>query len=138
MEHHIDPDRSSRAVGIVPLPDSQPTQDPEADARKLEELFKASHPKLASEDPSPPKPSRLTEVDRLKLENVSLKLMNVGVQFEKLAIERARLSRQFDELRKECLERYGVDIATTKIDEDGNFCGPLLTQQALRPQGLKA
>lgn len=68
-----------------------------------------------------PKPTRLSEVDRLRLENVSLKLMNVGHQLEKLTAARADLSRQFDVLRKECLERYGIDIAITRLDEEGNF-----------------
>lgn len=105
--------------------ETKPETPPDApdEQTKLEEIFQASQPKLAPEEPPPPKPTRLSEVDRLKLENVSLKLLSVGHQFEKLTAERARFSRQFDELRKECFERYGVDIAVTRIDEEGNFLG---------------
>ncbi len=79
--------------------------------------------------------TRLSEVDRLKLEVVSLKLMNIGHHFDKLMAERSKCSRQFDELRKEYVERYGIDIASTRIDEEGSFCGPLLPQQTPRIQG---
>jgi hypothetical protein len=81
--------------------------------------------KIDAAPPAPAKPIKLSELDRLKLENVSLKLMNIGQQFEKLTEERARCSRQFDDLRKEYRERYGVDVATTRIDADGSFAGIL-------------
>lgn len=87
----------------------------------LEKIFEASQPKLVPDGVQPPKPTRLSDVDRLMLENISLKLLNLGHQFEKLTAARAGFSRQFDELRKACLERYGIDIATTRIDEEGNF-----------------
>jgi hypothetical protein len=107
--------------------------DPTSLVRMLTQ-YKADLERIAKETPvnepqndtqTPPKPTKLTEVDRLRLENTSLKLMNIGVQFEKLSQERLRFSKQFDDLRKECLERYGIDIATTRIDEEGNFLGPL-------------
>lgn len=79
---------------------------------------------------NPPKPTKLSEIDRLRLENTSLRLMNIGAQIEKLMMDRARVSREFDSLRRECLDRYGVDIVTTRIDEEGNFRGSLAPQQA--------
>lgn len=70
-------------------------------------------------------PTKLEEVDRLKAENLSLKLANIGTQFDRLAQERTRLSREFDKLIQECKDKYGVDITTTRIDAEGNFLGPL-------------
>ena len=96
-----------------------------AGREELEKIFEDSQPKLAQEESPAPKPTRLSEVDRLKLENVSLKLMNIGHQFDRLTTERVQLSRKFDDLRRECLERYGVDVAVTRIDEEGNFVGAL-------------
>jgi hypothetical protein len=89
--------------------------DPEAFNPRLEQIHEAA---------PPPKPTRLSDVDHLRLENISLKLLSIGHQFEKLTAARAGFSRQFDELRKECLVRYGIDIAVTRIDEEGNFLHP--------------
>jgi hypothetical protein len=104
--------------------ENTPASERVGESKTLEELFEASQPKLVSDDVQPPKPTRLSEVDRLKLENISLKLLNIGNQFEKLTAARAGFSRQFDELRKACIERYGIDITTTRIDEEGNFLQP--------------
>ena len=120
----------------IHLPDTTtkhaPPVEQAAEQKKLEQLFQQAQPKLVPNDVQPPKPARLSEVDRLKLENISLKLLNIGSQFEKLVAARSGFSRQFDALRTEYLERYGIDIAVTKIDEDGSFCGPLV--QGMRPQ----
>jgi len=106
-----------------PIPAKRRRSDPAEEQKKLEEIFQKSQPKLVQEE-VPPKPTRLSENDRLRLENVSLKLMNIGNQFQQLTAARAELSRKFDELRKECIERYGIDVATTRIDEEGNFLSP--------------
>lgn len=108
--------------------EGEPASERVGEPKTLEEIFEASQPKLASDDVQPPKPTRLSDVDRLTLENISLKLLNIGHQFEKLTAARAGFSRQFDELRKACLERYSVDIAITRIDEEGNFIGALPLQ----------
>lgn len=111
--------------------------DPATTQPKLEELFQQSQPTLTPDDAPPPKPEKLSDIDQLKLENVSLKLMNVGQQLnnlnqqgQALVHDRMRLSRQFDELRKEYLERYGIDITLTHIDENGFFRGPIGPQMA--------
>lgn len=87
------------------------------------------------EEQAPAKSTRLSELDRLRLENASLKLMVIGQQFEKLSQERLTYSKAFDELRRECVERYGVDPAHTKIDAEGNFLGPISTPM-MGPQAM--
>lgn len=96
---------------------------------EVEKQFAASQPTLVEKDGPVAKPKKLSELDKLKLENVSLKLMAIGQQFEKLSTERTRFSQAFDDLRKECLDRYGVDVTTTRIDDEGTFCGPLAPPQ---------
>lgn len=115
-------DAPAKPEGHVPGP-------PDPMQKQLEQLFEASQPKLVEAQPLP-KPTKLSELHRLKLENASLKLLNIGQQFEKLAQEREKFSREFDALRQECVAVYGIDVATTRIAEDGTFGGPLLPQMA--------
>lgn len=92
-------------------------------------------PDLATPVISQNRPTKLSEIDRFRLENVSLKLMNIGHQLDRLSEERRKLSATFDAIRSEYVNTYGVDVAVTRIDGEGNFHGPLLTAQA--PEGTR-
>lgn len=123
MDHHPDcqdPD----TMNVTPVHVEMRMRTPE-DQKILEQLFVNAQPTLAAPGQEPPKPDRLSEIDRLKLENVSLKLLNIGQQFERLSADRAMLSEQFDALRRDCLITYGVDVATTRVDSDGKFGPPI-------------
>lgn len=105
---------------------TEPPKNSVPDPNEVATRFQEVSPGLFTrQSPPPTPPTKLSDVDRLRAENLSLKLANIGAQFERLALERTRLSREFDKLIQECKEKYFVDITTTRIDEEGNFLGAL-------------
>jgi hypothetical protein len=60
--------------------------------------------------------------DRLRSENLQLKLMNMGLQEEgklrelaKLRADRAEVQQQFIKLRKELEKKYDVNLSTVEV-----------------------
>lgn len=78
--------------------------------------------------PPKAKPERIKPEDRLRAENLMLKLQNVQLQLQVMQADLAKAlgSRQaiqleMEKLRKEFLEIYGVDLATINIADDGTY-----------------
>lgn len=87
---------------------------------------------------SVPKKSKLvSEVDRLRyqvlhlqLEKLNLEVSNLTMQLAERGRSRQDIVAKAEDVRKEYQDKYGIDIWTGKINEDGTFTAQA---QALRP-----
>jgi hypothetical protein len=88
------------------------------------------HAVPAPEAPSPetPKkpPTKLEEIDRLKVAELHLIILNCQLQEEQLKAEAAKAHARAEEtyvrlvtLRGELSKKYGIDFARVKVREDG-------------------
>lgn len=84
-------------------------------------------PVAVEEKPAtPPKPQKVSREDRLEVENLSMKIQNVQLQLQimqsdlqKALMTRNDLVEQMKKKRDEYMQKYGIDIATVAIADDG-------------------
>jgi hypothetical protein len=75
-----------------------------------------------------PAAKKLSEEDKLRIENLQLKLQNCNLQEERLKSEldscqevTARIKNSIIALRNTIAEKYGVDFSKTRIANDGTL-----------------
>jgi len=73
-------------------------------------------------------PNKIELQDRLRAENLQLKLQNIQLQLQvmhadlqKALQSRNMLVAEMTKLREEFMAKYGVDLATIQIHEDGSY-----------------
>lgn len=106
------------------MPDEKYTRYPEADeARQPEPAVEA--PSAPVEEPKKG-PVVIAKEDRVELENFQLKLHNVQLQMQIMQADLAKALGTRDQLvagmkkkRDELMQKYGIDIATVQINDDG-------------------
>jgi hypothetical protein len=81
-----------------------------------------------------PKKAILTEEERLRLENFTLRLMNIQMQEERLIAEVAKCREMGARAKKEGLAfraelsvKYGMDISKCNITQDGAIIQPQIS-----------
>jgi|HigsolmetaAR201D_1030396.scaffolds.fasta_scaffold28937_3 hypothetical protein len=96
-----------------PVPESEP---------------KARRHAIPQGPPPPPKPTKVSKEDRLEVENLQLKLQNVQLQLQIMQADLAKALhtrdeyvKKFKEMREYFHKKYGVDLISITIDEDGNI-----------------
>ena len=79
----------------------------------------------------------VSEEDRLRIENLQLKLQNCALQDERLAREltncretMAKIQKDIIEFRNTLGEKYGVDFTKTRIAPDGRLMEPGAPEKA--------
>jgi hypothetical protein len=82
-------------------------------------------------DAAAPEPKRLTDEERLRIENCLLRCENLKLQQERLRSDLIRsasllqdVQNEIRGLQRQLSEKYGVDIATVQILADGTLVPP--------------
>lgn len=80
---------------------------------------------------------KISEEDKLHIENLQLKLQNCALQEERLARElnschetTVKIQKDIIELRNKLGEKYGVDFTKTRILPDGRLIEPGVPDKA--------
>jgi hypothetical protein len=107
------PSNSTVPEMVKPTPEETPVP-PAAEATPVE---KPAEPK---------KPTIVEDADRLQVENIQLKaeklqleLGNLNLQIQSCLTRRNMLQGEMDKLRRKMLDKYGFDLASVQINEDG-------------------
>lgn len=108
--------------------------DPEQNAvmsrRISEDMKKDAERERAAAAPTMP-PAKLTDTERLEIENIFLKIQNAQLQVQNIdnakvaLVEQMReLQKEMDEKRKALSAKYGVDITRATVKPDGTIIAP--------------
>lgn len=92
-----------------------------------EEAVAVEAPVEAKPEP-PPKPTVISSEDRLKVENLDLKMKNIQLQLQIMQSElqkamtlRGGYVKEMEDMRRHFIATYGADLASIKINDDGSF-----------------
>jgi len=94
--------------------------------------------------PAPPAQIIVEEADRLRAENLNLKIMAVinretilQMQLNDLGKERAAFNEQMNEMRSSLEQKYGVNLATHHIQPDTGVVTSRMPQGGMNPQMMQ-
>ena len=109
---------------VVEMPTPEETAAAEAANRQAD-----AYPDNYTEEPAKPMyPTRMEEVEMLRIQNLNLLMSNNQMRHQNILNEVAAAKREQIELvermgqvRQDVLKKYGVDLATHQINPDGTF-----------------